>query len=204
MKLFFRDISIIFYGGISLGKKIKPTTKVGNLVKYVDEEFFECIYDLLESEEVQNLENYMQHRKSTRLEHCLNVAYFSFKTAKKMGYDYRSAARGGLLHDLYFYDWDDLTDEEAKRHLQSHPKIALDNAQKLCELNGIERDIILKHMWPMTLVPPRYKESYVVTMMDKYCAVIEACGYEMGREDVTRTMVAKYALAVRTYDPFVQ
>ena len=29
-------------------------------------------------------------------------------------------------------------------------------------------------MWGATIAPPRYKESYIVTMVDKYCAVKEA------------------------------
>jgi len=29
-------------------------------------------------------------------------------------------------------------------------------------------------MWLITLVPPRYKEGYIVTFVDKYCAVREA------------------------------
>ena len=37
-----------------------------------------------------------------------------------------------------------------------------------------EEDIIIKHMWGATLAPPRYKESFVVTMVDKYWAVKEA------------------------------
>jgi len=32
----------------------------------------------------------------------------------------------------------------------------------LC-LNEIEEDIIRKHMWPLTLVPPKYKESFIVS-----------------------------------------
>ena len=41
------------------------------------------------------------------------------------------------------------------------------------ELNELERDIILKHMFPLTLKLPRYRESYIVLLADKYCAVYE-------------------------------
>ena len=40
-------------------------------------------------------------------------------------------------------------------------------------LNEKERDIILKHMFPLTVKPPRFKESYIVMLADKYCAVYE-------------------------------
>ena len=55
-----------------------------------------------------------------------------------------------------------------KYHGIEHPKIALQNAEKYFRLNDIERDIIVKHMWPLTLVPPKYKESFIVTFADKY------------------------------------
>jgi uncharacterized protein len=41
-------------------------------------------------------------------------------------------------------------------------------------LNKREEDIILKHMWGATIAPPRYKEGYIVTMVDKYWAIKEA------------------------------
>ena len=28
-------------------------------------------------------------------------------------------------------------------------------------------------MWPCTLMPPKYKESFVVTLADKTCAIFE-------------------------------
>ena len=36
------------------------------------------------------------------------------------------------------------------------------------ELNEVEKDIIVKHMWPLTFIPPKYQESFVVTFADKY------------------------------------
>ena len=55
-----------------------------------------------------------------------------------------------------------------KFHGLEHPKIAVANARKYFSLNDIEEDIIRKHMWPLTLVPPKYKESYIVSFADKY------------------------------------
>ena len=28
-------------------------------------------------------------------------------------------------------------------------------------------------MWPLTITPPRFPESYVVVMFDKYCSLME-------------------------------
>lgn len=42
---------------------------------------------------------------TSRFQHSLNVSYYSFIICRKFGLDAYSAARAGLLHDLYYYDW---------------------------------------------------------------------------------------------------
>lgn len=135
-------------------------------------EFHVVVSSLLENDQVKQLDNFIQHRCFTRLQHSLDVAYYSFRVSRLLGWDSTSAARAGLLHDLFLYDRKD-EDCDIKRHWSRHPMIALTNAREICELNKIEEDIIKKHMWLATLRPPRYKESYVVTFVDKYCAVRE-------------------------------
>jgi len=136
-------------------------------------EFYLHIQPLLECQQVQDLENYTQHNCYSRLSHCLDVAYYSFFIAKLLRWDSGSAARGALLHDLYLYDRRE-DDEQCKGHMRNHPKIALENARKICPLNKIEENIIRRHMWLITLTPPRYKEGFIVTFVDKYCALREA------------------------------
>ena len=81
---------------------------------------------------------------------------------------------GAMLHDFYFYDWRNKHVEGQKKfHAMRHPKIALTNAQDVFELNDLEIDIIKKHMWPMTIIPPSFWESFIVTLVDKYCATAE-------------------------------
>lgn len=41
------------------------------------------------------------------------------------------------------------------------------------ELTPIEHDIIKKHMFPLTLVPPKYLESWIVCWIDKKCSTRE-------------------------------
>ena len=135
-------------------------------------EFYACIEDLLQAEDVQKLSLFTQHLNTSRLQHSINVAYYSFAWCKKMGLDYTSAARAGMLHDLYLYDWRDGRQPEGS-HVKAHPIVALRNAKKIAELNAIEEDAILRHMWPGTLKPPKYKESMVVSMADKYSAYRE-------------------------------
>ena len=83
----------------------------------------------------------------------------------------------GLLHDMFLYDWHTHGKETGNRfHGLTHPKVALENAEKEFHLNDVERDIILKHMWPLTPVPPLYRESYVVLYHDKICSTRETLG----------------------------
>lgn len=141
-----------------------------------DTEYLECIADLLTNEAVQSMDKYIQHGTTTTLQHCLMVSYISFKIAKKYDLDYKSTARAGLLHDLFLYDWHKVIEKKPlfKKHGFTHPQVALKNACKYFNLNPIEKDIISKHMWPLTFRHiPKYKESIIVTTVDKYCSTRE-------------------------------
>ena len=145
-------------------------------MKYKDNEFFNIIKDLLENDTIDSLRIYKHHYGSNRFEHCLSVAYYSYKICKFLHLDYKSIARAGILHDLFLYDCES-KEFRPKFHIWKHPRIALENAEKLCILNDKERDIILKHMWPITPIPPRYIESFIITFVDKYCAFVEWSRY---------------------------
>lgn len=80
-----------------------------------------------------------------------------------------------MLHDLFLYNWRKKENGRKGLHAFTHPRTALKNASSLFSLNDMEVDIILKHMWPLTFTFPRYKESFIVTFVDKYCALEESC-----------------------------
>lgn len=129
--------------------------------------------DIYNTPQLQKLSQFEQHFKINRLQHIRSVAYLSFLISRKLGLDYVSTARAATMHDLFYYDWRE-DDVSHKLHGYRHPKTALKNAFYLCgTLNKKEVDIIKKHMWPLTVIPPKYLESFVVTSMDKYCATIE-------------------------------
>jgi len=139
-------------------------------------EFMNIIKDILSNKTVQNLHLYKHHYGSNRYEHSLSVAYNSYKICKFLGLDHVSAARAGVLHDFFLYDCEN-AETRPRNHIKEHPKTALENAKKLFFLNDIEKDIILKHMWPVTLNSPKYIESFIVTFVDKYCAIKEWFNY---------------------------
>ena len=134
----------------------------------------ECVWDILQHEKVESMDQFIQHGKTTTLSHSIGVSYLSYRICKKWKLDYVSAARAGLLHDFYLYDWHIYAKESNDRfHGFTHPRKALDNAVKEFKINKKERDIILRHMWPLTPIPPRTLEGFVVVFADKYCGILE-------------------------------
>ncbi|CDA16023.1 putative uncharacterized protein [Clostridium sp. CAG:571] len=138
------------------------------------EEFNMIIYDLANHPTVQKMKLYRQHYDTNCFDHCYNVAFYSYLICKKLNLDYISVSRAGMLHDLFLYDWRKKQPEHKRFHGFRHPRIALNNASKLFDLNEKEKDIILKHMWPITIIPPKYIEGYIITLTDKYCALEES------------------------------
>jgi len=135
--------------------------------------FADCIGELLALDEVKRLALYNQHCNTSRLRHSLGVAYFSYVICKRLGWDCRAAARAGILHDLFCYDWRE-EGHSAGLHTYLHPKCALENAERLvADLTDVERDAIVSHMWPLSDSVPRHKEALVVSLVDKACCVAE-------------------------------
>lgn len=143
--------------------------------------FLECAGELLKSRNVRLMDTFIQHADVSCLRHSISVAYTSFWMSEKLNLrvDRRSLIRGALLHDFFLYDWH-LKSGRKGLHGFTHPKIALQNAQREFELNDREKDIIVKHMWPLTLVPPRYREAYIVMLSDKFCSLLETLGVSKG------------------------
>lgn len=139
-----------------------------------DPEYIALVQDILDNESFLSMKEYIQHGTTSCLTHVIAVSYSSYLTCKKYGLDYRSAARAGLLHDMFLYDWHKHKPGKGiKMHGFSHPRAALENAEKEFELNDTEKEIILRHMWPLTVIPPKSKEAYVVLYHDKICGLRE-------------------------------
>ena len=159
-----------------------------------DKEFDEIIKDIIENQTVQKMNDFNQHYDTSCFEHCKNVAYISYKISKKFKLDYKASARAGMLHDLFLYDWRKRQDGRKGLHAFTHPKTAVENAKKLFELSEKEEDIIIKHMWPLTVKLPKYPESYIITVADKYSAICESCRYY--RENILSKKFLRYAYVI--------
>ena len=121
----------------------------------------------------EEIKNYRQHFDTLCYEHCYIASYYCYIICKKLHLDYKSATRAAMLHDLFLYDWRDKNSHQ-RFHAFHHGKTACQNACKIFELNQKEKDMITRHMWPVTLSFPNSIEGFILTLVDKYCAIYES------------------------------
>ncbi len=139
--------------------------------------------DILASENFNRTKEHIQHGNMTVNSHCIDVAKYSLAISRKLRIpcNRRELVRGALLHDYFLYDWHDKYNRDIRNlHGFYHPGIALRNASKEYKLTPREKDIIKKHMWPLTVVPPQCREAWIVTAADKYCSLLETVGLHKG------------------------
>lgn len=135
--------------------------------------FLDCVAPLLDTREVASMKQWARHYSTTCFDHCLFVSYVAFRLARYFGWDYRAAARAGLLHDLYLYDPADRSAHPGNQCLD-HPEFALRNAAALCpDLTDSERNAIVSHMFPLAVHLPRSRVAVAVNLADKFCATLE-------------------------------
>lgn len=140
-------------------------------------EYRACVEELLFSSQVQHMKSIRHHPGVSCYEHSVFVSYVAWYLADRWGADARTAARAGLLHDLYLYDPRDKSAHPGNQCFD-HPVFALRNAQALCgRLTEKEQNIIISHMWPLARRMPRCPEAAVVNLADKLCATAEVLGY---------------------------
>lgn len=117
--------------------------------------------------------NYIQHGSISVYTHCVNVARMSVKIAKWFPIQVNMDALviGALLHDYFLYDWHD----GKGRHFHgfTHPGCAKRNAEMDYTLSPRVKNIIARHMFPLTPVPPTCTEAWIVCIADKICAIEE-------------------------------
>lgn len=141
--------------------------------------------DILGSKNFLSTKQYIQHGTVTVNDHCISVAKHSILLAQFLGMEYnrRELIRGALLHDYFLYDWHDKDHVNPLRlHGFFHPGVALKNASEEYALTDREKDIIRKHMWPLTVVPPMCREAWVVTAADKWVSLMETLRIHKGSQ----------------------
>ncbi len=120
---------------------------------------------------------HLTHHDSSIADHSVAVAYYSYKVAMVLRFRKRlpELIQGALLHDFFFYDWRIERPRSGGLHGFHHPHEAFENAVHVYgALTAVESNIILRHMWPLTLIPPRYPESLIVSLVDKAVSLRES------------------------------
>ncbi len=151
---------------------------IGSKVDLEDENASDYLYfvrDLLNDETVLKMKEFTHHGETTCFQHCLNVSYYNYRVCRFFSLNERAGARAGLLHDLFLYDWHTYRRQKGERlHGFTHAKTALKNVREHFYVTDLERDMIEKHMFPLNITAlPKYRETLVIVMVDKYCGLIE-------------------------------
>jgi len=139
-----------------------------------DLEYLGCVSEIIEHPAFLELSQY-RHHDATILDHVLKVSWISWRFCDALGWKSREAARGGLLHDFFLYDWHNADDPAIPDapHAFAHPRVAVENSHLYFDITEREENIIARHMWPVTPIPPRYKEAWVISVVDKLVATAE-------------------------------
>ncbi len=128
---------------------------------------------ILDSDDMQREKDFLQHGDTSVYWHsvrtaiwCIRIAYFF-----RIPIDMESLIRGALLHDYFLYDWHEK--DHPRAHAVRHAGYASKNAARDFGINEIERNMIRSHMFPLSYVVPRYRESVILVFSDKISTVIE-------------------------------
>lgn len=149
----------------------------------IQKQILENASDILQSDNFYKTKEHIQHGNMTVNAHVMSVCRHSIALSEALHVkcNQRDLIRGALLHDYFLYDWHTPDAEHPHRlHGFYHPGRALRNADKEYQLTNIQRDIIKKHMWPLTVVPPLCREAWIVTAADKWCSLMETVHMHRG------------------------
>jgi len=138
----------------------------------MDKEYLEIVNDILSNEEFKTLKKY-KHHGTNRYEHVSRVSRWSYNYAKKHNLDYKICARAGLMHDFFLINNQEISILYRIKVIFIHPRMSLENSKKYFELNKKEENIILSHMFPLSIVLPNSRESWLINIVDDIASIYE-------------------------------
>lgn len=140
------------------------------------EEFNKIVEDILNNDKFNKLKE-QPHHGINRYEHSYHVAIWIYKICKLFNSkNLTKITRASLLHD--FYEDIDLKGNGLQR-LARHSKAALKNSEEYFKLDDMQKNIIKTHMFPCSLDIPKYKESWLITIIDKIVSTYEMIRYKI-------------------------
>lgn len=147
--------------------------------------------DILRSPGMQSEKSCLQHGNVSVFTHSVAVACTCIWLSRllyrflRIRMNERILIRGALLHDYFLYDWH-VPDKSHRLHGFFHARQAWKNASRDFALGEIERDMILRHMFPLNLRPPAYRESIILCIADKLCAAEETLSRNSRYRNISR------------------
>ncbi len=140
------------------------------------QDFNLIVKDILDNQEFNKLNNELHHG-ITRYDHVLRVAKTTYKFSRFFHMkNTELTTRAALLHD--FYTDSQMMESNKVAKLTIHPNLAYENALKYYDINDLQANIIKSHMFPLKGEIPKYKESWLVSAVDKLVAAYEMSHYK--------------------------
>ena len=155
-------------------------------------DWYEIVKDILKHDEFQKRKLFNHHHDMSVWDHSILVSFKSYMAARYYSADPRVCAIAGLLHDFYTQAWlmnDELAKLEDGKYVQkvgvrqplfkmhgfTHAGDAAENYVRFFPELEDEKitNCIKRHMFPLNIVPPRYKEGFIITGIDKLNSVRE-------------------------------
>lgn len=152
--------------------------------------FNKIIKEIKYSKFMQETKNFKHHGGSNNIYiHCLKTAYCVYIICLILHLRptiIKSAVIAALLHDIFGYDWTNAKldkNQEWKKekgfnkikklHAFNHGIESVNNVSQYVSLTERQKDAIIKHMFPLYPIPPRYIEGWLLTITDKIIATQE-------------------------------
>ena len=135
-----------------------------------DSKYREIADEIIDHPEFKKLKDESHHLICTRYDHVLTVSHYTYQLARLFRMDVKSATRAALLHDFFHNPTDNKYDVKT---LVNHPELALNKSKEHFVLNEVEANAIASHMFPAGKLVPSYKESWLLTIVDKFVAIGE-------------------------------
>lgn len=147
------------------------------IINGIDDEYIQIVKPILQNPEFIKRRIYHHHENRSVYGHCLMVSIKAYHFAKYFNLDYKSTAIAGLLHDFYTNDWQ-LNRRSCpiwQAHGFVHAHEAMINSYQVFPnlMNRKIENTILRHMFPLTLIPPLYLEGWIICIMDKVCSIYD-------------------------------
>ena len=172
-------------------KKMRRLTIIRDFEDIVNDplfnEWFYITNKILSSREFQK-RKLIKHHDESVFNHSIKVSFEAYRMSLKyVGVDSEVCAIAGLLHDFYPEAWqyseslEKLDSSYKARFIKGykggltnlhgfvHGRTAMENAYKFYPelMSDKIANTIHRHMFPLTIIPPRYKEGWIITMADK-------------------------------------